>query len=345
MPTEPSSTRVLVTGATSFIALHCILQLLEQGYRVRGTLRAASREEPVRQTLAKYVNAGDRLEFARADLLQDDGWEQAVRGCESVLHVASPYPDKPPKREEDLIVPAREGTLRVLRAAARGGIKRIVLTSSTAAITAGHTGAGNTFDERDWSNLEGDSDAYSKSKTLAERAAWDFVASLESHQRLELAVINPAYVYGPYLDNHSSTSGELIRKLMRREVPGVARTVVNFADVRDVAAAHLAAMTTPQAAGQRFCCVADRCWMREIAVTLQTHFAGRGYRIPIRELPDFLVRLIALIDPSVRPAVPYLGKQVRISNERIKQVLGWQPRPREEAIIAMAESMIEQGIV
>jgi nucleoside-diphosphate-sugar epimerase len=326
--------------------MHCILQLLEHGYRVRGTLRTLSREPRLRITLAEHVNAaGDRLEFVQADLLQDSGWPEAVQGCDFVLHVASPFPLKPPQHEDDLVLPARDGTLRVLRAAARGGVKRVVLTSSTAAIIEGHGHVDKTFNEDDWSNLNGKISAYAKSKTLAERAAWDFVTQTGKDPRLELAVINPPSVYGPLLDGEFRTSVELIRKLIRREVPGVARVMIPFVDVRDVAAAHLAVMITPAAAGKRFCCVGSICSIREIALILDGHFASRGYRIPTRELPDFLVRFIAMFDGSVRLILDYLNKPLAISNERIKSVLGWQPRSSEEAVISMAESMIKYKII
>jgi nucleoside-diphosphate-sugar epimerase len=335
----------MVSGAGGFIAMHCILQLLQQGYRVRGTLRNLAREGQLRKTLAEHVDADDRLEFARADLLEDDGWQAALSGCDYVLHVASPFPAAAPKHEDDLIIPARDGALRVLRAAVAGNVKRVVLTSSMVAILDGHEPGHRNFDEKDWSNLDGKIGAYAKSKTLAERAAWDFIENLEGASPLELAVINPSFVMGPYLGGDLATSGELISKLMRREVPGVPRIRWFIVDVRDVAAAHIAAMTIPEAAGQRFCCSAHTCSTQEIALILERHFASRGYRIPTREVPDFVVRLVAVFDKTVRLTVDALGKEDTVFTKRIEKTLNWQPRPLEETIVEMAESMIREGMV
>jgi len=346
MTTKPSDTTVLVTGASGFIALHCILQLLEQGYRVRGTLRTPAREASLREALAKHVEAGDRLDFVSADLTADDGWDQAVKGCRYVLHVASPFPSQPPKHEDELIVPAREGTLRVLEAAAAAGVKRVVMTSSLAAVIYGHApDASKIFDENDWSRTDGEIGAYEKSKTLAERAAWDFVSGLEGDGLLELAVINPGLVLGPILDKDYGTSGEAVRKLMRREYPGCPQLGWVPVDVRDVATAHLAAMTTPEAAGKRFCCAIDHAWMQEIAEILNDHFASRGYKIPTRSLPNWLIHVVALFDKTTRLVVGHLGERADVSNERIKKVLDWRPRSLEEMVVAMGESMIEQGVV
>ena len=340
---DNSSTTVLVSGANGFLAMHCILQLLEQGYRVRGTLRSLGREAQIRQNLAKHINANERLEFAQADLLKDDGWDAAVRGCEYVLHVASPLPAAEPKDENELIRPAREGALRVLRAAADAGVRRVVLTSSVASIFEGYGPEHRTFDENDWSNLDGKIGAYPKSKTLAERAAWEFIKNLDAAHPLELAVINPGFILGPYLNAEMSTSGQLIYKLLRREVPGIPRTRFHVVDVRDVAKAHIAAMTTPEAAGQRFCCVAPYCWAQDIAQILARHFPA--YRVPTREVPSFLIRLVAVFDKTVRLVVDDLDKEYTLSTTKIQKTLHWQPRPVEETIVEMAENMIAQGMV
>lgn len=340
---DNTPTTVLVSGANGFIAMHCVLQLLEQGYRVRGTLRSLSREAQIRQNLAKYVDANDRLEFVQADLLKDTGWDAAVRGCKYVLHVASPIPPAIPKNEDDLIIPAREGTLRVLRAAADGGVKRVVLTSSVASIFEGYGPESRTFDENDWSNLGGKIGAYPKSKTLAERAAWGFIKNLDAAHPLELAVINPGFVIGPYLNPDLSTSGQLIYKLLRREVPGVPHTRLHIVDVRDVAAAHIAAMTTPEAAGQRFCCVAPYCFAQDVALILARHFPA--YRVPTRQIPDFVIRVIALFDKAVALIVDDLDKEYTVSIVKIQKTLNWQPRPLEETVVDMAESMIVQGML
>lgn len=346
MTAEPSEITVLVTGASGFIAMHCILQLLEQGYRVRGTLRTPSRETSLRKTFAKHVDADDRLEFVTTDLTRDEGWDEAVKDCRYVLHVASPFPSQEPKHEDELIVPAVDGTLRVLKAAVGAGVNRVVLTSSLAAVLYGHPRDGSkVFDENDWSRTDKNIGAYQKSKTLAERAAWDFVNGLGSDDKLELAVINPGSVLGPILDEDYGTSGEIVRRLMHGELPGCPNLGWAPVDVRDVAAAHLAAMTIPEAAGKRFCCALDHAWWCEFAAILSKHFSSRGYKIPTRRLPDFLIRLVALFDKTVRSRVNNLGERSDISNAHIKKVLHWKPRSLEEMVVAMGESMIEHGVV
>lgn len=338
--------RVLVTGAGSFVGLHCVKLLLEQGYHVRGTLRDSGREAQLRRTLGKHGVDDSRLEFVRADLIDDAGWTRAVDGCPFVLHVASPYPLYPPKDPQaEVIGPAVEGTLRVLRACALAGVERVVLTSSTAAISLGHPPEKTHFDENDWSKVAGDFGGYGASKTLAERAAWDFVESQTGGRPVELVVLHPPFIYGPLLERHYSTSMELVRVLVGRKTPGVARLMVEFSDVRDVAAAHLAALVVPEAAGKRFPIVGASAWIEEVAMILDEHFAVRGRRIPTRLLPDRLVRFIALFNRSVRLTVPYLGRQTFTSSDQARRILGWDPRPKEEAIVSLAEGLLEYGLV
>jgi dihydroflavonol-4-reductase len=341
-----SETTVLVTGASGFIAMHCILKLLQKNYKVRGTLRSQEREAGLRKTFEKHTSVDDRLEFFTANLTSNDGWGDAVKGCQYILHVASPFPSQPPKHEDDLIQPAREGTLHVLKAASSANVKRVVMTSSLAAVEAGHEyDASKVFNEDDWSRTDRDIGAYEKSKTLAEQDAWDFVRGLESDNALELSVINPGMVLGPILDEHFSTSGELIRKLMRRDYPGCPDLGWPVVDVRDVADAHLAAMTTPEAAGMRFCCGIENASIQDIALILSKQFADRGYKVPTRKLPNIIIRFSALFDKTVRLVVNNLGRRYEISNARIKEVLAWKPRTLEEMVVTMAESMIEHGVV
>jgi len=342
----PTNKPVLVTGASGFIAIHCIIQLLEQGYHVRGTLRSMNRESELRSTLAKFVQADDRLAFVQADLLKDEGWAEAISGCDFVLHVASPFPFDVPKDENDLIRPAKEGTLRVLRTAAENGVKRIVLTSSIAAISAGHPREKIHFDENDWSLPDSPTiGSYPKSKTLAERAAWEFMQNLPQGHRLELAVINPGYVLGPLPDIHQRTSGELIQQLMSGKLPGLARIQFNGVDVRDVAAAHLAAMTVPEAAGKRFPCVAEQFWVRDAALILNKHFEARGYKIKSMVMPSWLVRIVAIFLPQIRPTLSSLDRETFIDTTLIRKILNWKPRKLEETFVDMAESMIELKLV
>ena len=346
MTRNPESTTVLVTGAGGFIASHCILQLLQGGYSVRGTLRDSSREAELREALAKHVDLDRKLEFVLADLLEDEGWEQAAEGCDFVIHVASPFPAEAPKHENDVIVPARDGTLRVLRAAAKAGAHRVVITSSLAAIVLGHRDRNKRFDENDWSNLNGKVAAYSKSKTLAERAAWEFVNDSGKQNDLELAVINPGYVLGPSIDGRSfSASGEIVKKLMLREVPGTGRFKFLIVDVRDIAAAHITAMISEKAAGRRYVAVSSGRWLQDIALTLKSQFESRGYRVPTRMLPDIAIRFVALYDGAVKSIVGNLGWDIKVSTERIESELNWNGREPEETIITTAESMIEHGIV
>jgi dihydroflavonol-4-reductase len=342
----PSTSQpVLITGASGFLALHCIIHLLEQGYKVRGTLRTMSRETEVRETVRRFVQADDRLEFTPADLMDEAGWPAAMQGCDLVLHVASPFPLLEPKHEDELIKPAVEGTLRVLRAAHAARVKRVVQVSSNAAISAGHEGENRTFTEADWSRLDQPIGAYSKSKTLAEQAAWDFIRGAENTHGLQLAVINPPYILGPLLTKDFPTSGELLSTYMRRQVPGVARIKMGMVDVRDVAAAMRLAMTVPEAAGERFLCSAETLWLKDITAILHKHYAARGYQIPRLVIPVTLVRLLALFDKKVAVVTKSLNWDYELSNEKARRVLGWQPRSGQEAILAMAESLIELGFV
>lgn len=340
-----TETPVLVTGISGFIALHCSLELLKKGYSVRGTLRSPDRNESIRKSLGKHTGVEGRLTFVSADLTKDEGWHEALQGCEYVLHVASPLPRQPPKHDDELVIPAREGALRVLTAANSAGVKRVVMTSSVAAVAFGTPHVpGKVFDENDWSNPD-NLPAYEKSKTLAERAAWDYIEGLTEERRFEFVTINPGLVLGPILDSDYGTSNEVIRKLMVRDLPGVPNLGFMAVDVRDVARAHLLAMTTPAAAGKRFCCVAEFVWMAEVARILDEEMRPKGYKIPQMKLPDFVVKLSAIFDKTTRLIVDFLGERREVSNARIKDVLDWQPRGLHEMVTATAKSLIEQGVV
>jgi nucleoside-diphosphate-sugar epimerase len=287
---------------------------------------------------------GDRLSFVAADLENDAGWSAAVAGCEYVLHVASPLPARLPKHEDELILPAREGTLRVLRAARDAGVKRVVLTSSFGAIGYGHEQRKAPFEETDWTILNSDVAPYMKSKTLAERAAWDFIAKEEG--KLELSVINPVGVFGPVLGPDYSTSILLVQRLMDGALPGCPQLYFGIVDVRDVADIHLRAMTDPAAEGERFLATAsDFMSMADIAKLLKSRLGAAAKRVPTRELPNWLVRLAALRDPAIRLILPELGKYKNATNEKAKRVLAWRPRSNEEAILATAESLMRLGLL
>jgi len=332
-----ADTLVTVTGISGFIAMHCARELLREGYSVRGTLRSLDKEAAVRAALVEDEGQGRRLSFAAANLTDDAGWAEAVAGARYVMHVASPVPAEEPADEQVVIRPAVEGTLRVLRAAREARVARVVLTSSVAAILSGHDYTnGRTFTEDDWSDLDGqDVQAYQKSKTLAERAAWDFVDALEGDATLELCTINPVYVLGPSLLGRDNASNEVVRKLLAREVPGVPRFFLGLVDVRDVAHAHVLAMTTPDAAGKRFIVQSDTCWMAEIARALK----AEGFRVSTLELPNLLVRLVALFDKTVAMVVPSLGQKRSVSAAQAERVLGWHGRDMKSMVLDTARDM------
>ena len=331
---------VLVTGATGFIAGHCVDELLRHGYAVRGTVRdPATADVAHLHALARNTNGS--LEFAQASLDDDQGWDEAAAGCDYVWHLASPVPARLPRDEDELVRPAVDGTLRVLRAAARSGtVRRVVMTSSTDAIVHGHTSPGRLSTEADWSD-PGRLAPYPKSKFHAERVAWDFAAT----NPVELVTINPGLVLGPLQRRQQATSMEAIRLLLARKLPAVPRLSFAVADVRDIAAAHRLAMETPGAAGSRYICASPAMWMGDIAAVLAAEFGPHGYRVPVRTLPYWLMWASARFDPTIRLALSYYGVPVLVSADKAKQELGWVPRPPRESIVAAGESLIRHGIV
>jgi len=326
--------QVTVTGATGFIALHCIAQLLAAGYHVRGTVRDAARAEEVRKALSD-VHGVERLQLVPASLLADEGWAAAMRGSRFVLHTASPVPARQPRDESEVVAPARDGTLRVLSAASAAGVERVVVTSSIAAVLSGHPRTARTFTEDDWSDLAGAMPAYSRSKTLAEQAAWSFVAQQPPERRLELVTINPAFVIGPSRSGVRNASNEIVRKLVARELPGVPRLMFSLVDVRDVADAHVRAMTMPGAAGQRFIVSEGEYWYVEIARML----AEAGHAVPTRVVPDWVVRVVGWFDPTVRLVVDRLGHASYVSAARARAVLGWTTRDMRETLRETADRL------
>ncbi|MEV3927594.1 SDR family oxidoreductase [Actinomadura coerulea] len=332
--------KVLVTGATGFIAGHCIDELLTHGYAVRGTVRDLETAD-VAHLWAIARRTGGSLEFVETSLDADAGWGRAVDGCSDVWHIASPVPANVPKDENEVIRPAVEGTLRVLRAAAASGtVRRVVMTSSTDAITYGHRRADQVRTEASWSNA-GQTAPYPKSKVYAEKAAWEFVAD----QPLELVTINPGLVLGPLLRREQKISMEVIRMLLANKLPAIPRLSFPVVDVRDVSLAHRLAMETPKAAGNRYICVDKSMWMGDIAGVLHAEFGPRGYRIPARVLPYWLMWVGARFDKTMRLALGNYGVPVRVSPDKAKQELGWTPRSARESIIAAGESLIRYGIV
>lgn len=339
-----SSVKVLVTGANGFIGLHTTLRLLQLGFNVRATVRNETHKKNVAETMLKHVDVS-KLEFVLADLSRDDGWKNAVQECTYIIHIASPYVAENPKDENELVIPARDGTLRVLRAAQAEGVKRVVFLSSIGAIFDGHEGENRTFDENDWSDLGKTRLIYHKSKTLAELAAWDFIHGSENKSKMEMVSINPSNVFGPVLDGHHHTATEWYRTIMHAEVPGVSRTQIDFVDVRDLVEVLVKAMTQPEAAGKRFICNGASIPLIEFANILHENFSNRGFRVSNRTLPDFVIRFIALFVPKVKAVVGQLQWKYTFSIEQAKMVFGWQPRQYEQTIVDMAESLIKFGIV
>lgn len=337
---------VLVTGGSGFVGSHIVQQLLAGGHQVRTTLRSLDRESGVRAMLGGAGGEGRHaLTVFAADLESDDGWAEAAAGCDYVLHVASPFPAKTPKHEDELIVPAREGTLRVLRAAAAAGVRRVVMTSSFGAIGYGHSPQRAPFDETSWTNVDAPGiSAYIKSKTLAERAAWAFVAG--DGGGMELAVVNPVGVFGPLLGSHLSASTSIVKLLMDGGISRCPRLSFGVVDVRDVADLHIRAMTDPAAAGERFLAVAGDCMsMLDIARLLSARLGKAAEKVPTSEAPDWLLRLLAPFVPTLRAVLPDLGKVRPSSGEKARRRLGWAPRSNEEAIIATAESLLRHKLL
>lgn len=334
-----SEALVLVTGGSGFVGVHCIAQLIQAGYKVRTTVRSPKRADDVRAMLdAAGVAAGDALSFVTADLTADTGWSDAVAGCKYVLHVASPFFLQAPAHEDDLIIPARDGTLRVLRAARDAKVRRVVLTSSFVAIAYGHPPTNQPFTEETWTNPDGDVNAYMKSKTLAERAAWDFVA--REGEGLELSVINPVGIFGPILGPDFSDTIQIIQGMLKGTYPAVPRITITMVDVRDVADLHLRAMTHPDANGQRFIASSNEpIALRELGGTLKALLGSAAKRAPTRTIPDFLVRLLGLFSATMRPIARKLGNHRLANNEKARRLLGWTPRSNEETILATATSL------
>lgn len=332
---------VLVTGGSGFLAAHTILQLLEAGHRVRTTVRSMGRRDELTDALIRAGADVRPLSFAVADLTADDGWDDAVSGAGYVLHMASPFPPKQPDDPEELIGPARDGTLRVLRAAARHGVRRVVLTSSFAAIGYSPKPSGAPYDESDWTDPAQDNSPYVLSKTLAERAAWEFAAAHPGAP--ELTVINPVGVFGPALGANLSSSVGIIAMLLSGRPAPLPRASFAVVDVRDVADLHLRAMTSPVAAGQRYLAAAGApMTLPEIAEALREHLGDAAARVPVEEASDDEIRAAARERPELEVFAGLLGPPKQVSAAKAVEQLGWHPRPAAEAVTATAASLISR---
>ncbi|RAO67044.1 uncharacterized protein BHQ10_003056 [Talaromyces amestolkiae] len=347
-----SNTTVLVTGGSGFLASHCIIALLNAGYQVRATIRSLSKTTTVKKALrtgGSTDNDLSRLTFVEADLDHDKGWNTAVAGCTYVLHVASPIPSAEPKDANDLIIPAREGTLRVLRAAATAGtVQRVVLTSSFNAISYGHADQPEPFTEESWSNPNAKLGAYPRSKLVAERAAWDFVRSNEG-KGLELTCINPTAILGPVLSKeHIQSSVHIVQSYLSGEMPASLNLYMGVVDVRDVAALQVIAMTHPAAKGERFIAVSPGGgWMLDIPLTIKKRFPAEiTKKVSTKVLPVWLTKVLGLFNSQIATFVSELGKRKITSSDKAARILGWKPvRAREEVIVDTTQSLIDLGLV
>ncbi|MDQ3934976.1 MAG: aldehyde reductase [Actinomycetota bacterium] len=331
----------LVTGGTGFLGGWCVVQLLQRGHDVRTTVRDLKREASVRQAVANAgIDPGDRLTVLSADLMSDDGWAEAVAGCQYVLHVASPFPPEQPNDPDELIVPARDGALRVVTAALDAGVQRVVMTSSVAAIRGSRESSESApFTEADWTDGDdGSRSPYVRSKTIAEKAVWDLVRQAGSEDRL--AVVNPGAIIGPPLSADRSTSLQAIQRLLDG-MPAMPRLGFTFVDVRDVADLHLRAMIDPAAGGERFIAADRFLWTSEVAAVIRERLGDAAPKVPTRVAPDLLVRAMSIFDGAVRPFVSDLGKRQWMSSEKARGTLGWAPRPIEDSIADTARALLD----
>ncbi len=339
-----SGETVLVTGGTGFLGGWCAVELLRSGYTVRTTVRDLRRGDDVRASLAAGgVEPGERLSILAADLGADEGWDEAVTGCDYVLHVASPFPPAQPKDPNELIAPARDGALRVIDASLDAGVRRVVMTSSVAAIRHGRSpSTAEPYNEADWTDPQDlRRTPYVRSKTIAERAAWDHVRERGAESRL--AVVNPGAIIGPVLSEDRSFSLQVIERLLGG-MPAVPRLGFALVDVRDVADLHIRAMTAPKAGGERFLAVNRFLWMKDVAAILRERLGAGAAKVPTRVAPDLLIRAMGLFDPSVRTIVNDLGESPTYTAEKAKTTLGWETRPIDDSIADTAQSLIERGL-
>ena len=332
---------VFVSGGSGYIAGFLIRQLIDAGWTVNTSIRDLAKESAVRATLAVD---NSKLKFFAADLTSDAGWAEAMAGCSHVAHVASPLPTDAPKHEDELIVPARDGALRALKAAKAAGVKRFVMTSSMAAIAYGHGGTKSVFTEADWTDpTSPDAYAYVRSKTIAERAARDWVAAEGGD--MEFVTVNPSLVLGPLQSGDFSTSLEAIKKLLEGSMPGMPNLGFGIVDVRDVADMHVRCLTAPNMAGERFICSGPFLMLDEVAAILRKGLGPQARKVPKLKLPNWLVRIAARFDPVISQVIGEIGKRRESPPIHAREVLGWVPRPVAESILDTARDMIRLGIV
>lgn len=335
---------VLVTGGSGFIACYCIIALLQNGYKVKATLRSLSKSGLVKQMLTEGgLRSSEDLSFVEADLQDEASWEKATEGCRYVIHVASPTPYTSATTEDDFVIPAKDGVLFVMRAAKKAGVKRVVLTSAFGAVGFG-TVKTIPYTEEDWTVLNETVAPYQKSKTISEKAAWNFIKT--EGEGMELAVVNPTGVLGPVLADDFSHSIQNIKQMLSGGMKACPKIISGYVDVRDVADLHFKAMTMPQANGQRFIAVAGEALsLIDIANVLRSNLGTKAAHVPTKELPNWVVKLLVLFNPKLKGVAPYLGMVKRASGEKAITMLGWKPRSCKEAILATANSLIEMNLV
>jgi len=338
------NTKVLLTGISGFVGSHTAIQLLERGYSVTGTLRDIKRATSVKEIIGKHTGI-ENLTLAQADLQDETTWNTLTKGVDYIQHIASPFPRELPKNENDLIIPAREGALTILRAASANGVKRVVLTSSSGAIMYGKPKhkRNATFDETHWTDITNikDTTPYFRSKTIAEKAAWDFIEQDESG--LELTTVCPGAILGPVLEDDFGTSANIVIKIMDGSSPALPNIGFDMVDVRSIANLLIRAMELPQAANQRYVGSAGYMKFKDVAQILKSAYPAR--KIPTSVLPDFFVRLFSNFDQSLKPILIDLNMQRMVDSTKARQELGWDPLSNEEAVLSCATSLFALGLV
>ena len=332
---------VLVTGGTGFIGLHCLQQLLDKGYKVRTTIRSESRKQEVLEAMKKHSSNCENLEFYIADLLKDDGWKEAVEGSKYVLHVASPFFLGEPENEDVFIKPAVEGTLRVLKACADADVQKVVLTSSFAAVGYGHPREKEVYTEEDWSSVDGEISAYAKSKTLAEKAAWEFVENLEESKKFDLTVINPVAVTGPMLTSDIGSSNDFLLKLISGSMPACPKIHMGYIDVRDVAKAHIFSMTEEKTNGERIIVSENEMFFAEVGKTLNE----AGFKkSPTKELPNFLVKIMSFFVGELKTLISALDRRGDIDKTKAERFFNWEYISTEQSVTETAQQLQDMGL-
>jgi dihydroflavonol-4-reductase len=345
MMENQSKIKVLVTGGSGFVALHAIQQLIDKGYAVRATLRSLKKKAEVLEALKEEGIQSDSIEFIETDLTSDTNWDKAMEGCKYVLHIASPIHLALPKTEDEMIRPAVDGTLRILKAARDAGVKRVVMTSNFGAVGYSHKDTTTQITEEDWTDpKQKNLSAYNKSKVLAERAAWNFIK--KEGGDLELSVINPVGIFGPALDKKLSAGYELMKRIMDGSMKRIPNMTLTIVDVRDLADLHIRAMESDAAKGQRFLALDEGVMtLPQIAAFLKSKLGENGKHISTRIIPNWVVRLAGLFNAEAKNVVPQLGMYRDTSNRKAKEILGWRPRSKEEALLVAAQTLLKNKAI